>query len=217
VPTGRIRSIKQDGAHNEENRELSTCPNFHILFQLARSENFRLPINASIFDTSNSGTIEWNQNGNGCVERIAQEDRLFEQFFAAGWNSWLLETNTMISIFHRFPKYEPRITNNARIWESYLCLVWRSSAFWNGIILVYTILMPYKKETDGAWLENGLESDEYVSSRLKRRKTRKGPIFQMIAGTFFRTIRSRHLRVIILLSEHFPEIPLLKSVRFNLF
>jgi hypothetical protein len=39
----------------------------------------------------------------------------------------------------------------------------------------------------------------------------------MIAGNFFRILRSRHLRVIIILSEYFPEIPLLKNVRFSLF
>jgi hypothetical protein len=55
--------------------------------KLATSENFSLPINASVFNTSNSGTIERNQNRNECVERIAKKDRLFEQFFAAGWNS----------------------------------------------------------------------------------------------------------------------------------
>jgi hypothetical protein len=49
--------------------------------------------------------------------------------------------------FHRFPKYEPTIRNNTRIWESCLCFVWHSSAFGKGIILVYMILMPYKKGT----------------------------------------------------------------------
>jgi hypothetical protein len=82
--TGLIRSIKYDGTHNEKNRGLSTCPNCRILFKLATSENFRLPINASVFNISNGGTIERNQNGNGCIQRIAQKDRLFEQFFAAG-------------------------------------------------------------------------------------------------------------------------------------
>jgi hypothetical protein len=40
------------------------------------SENFRPPISASVFNTSNGETIEGNQNGNGCVQRIAQKDRL---------------------------------------------------------------------------------------------------------------------------------------------
>jgi hypothetical protein len=81
---GLIRSVKYEDAHNEENRELSTCPNFRILFNFATSENFRPPINASVFNTSNGGIIERNQNGNGCVQRIAQKDWLFEQFFATG-------------------------------------------------------------------------------------------------------------------------------------
>jgi hypothetical protein len=33
---------------------------------------------------ANGGTIERNQNGNRCVQRIVQNDQLFEQFFAAG-------------------------------------------------------------------------------------------------------------------------------------
>jgi hypothetical protein len=74
-----------------------------------------------------------------------------------------------------------------------------------------------KQEICGAWSENGLESDEYVSSRKRREKNAKESTFRMIAGNFFRILRSRHLRVIIFLSEHFPEIPLLENVRFSLY
>jgi hypothetical protein len=56
----------------------------HPIFKPAMSENFRPPINASVFNTSNGGTIELNQNRNECVQIIAQKDRVFEQFFAAG-------------------------------------------------------------------------------------------------------------------------------------
>jgi hypothetical protein len=49
------------------------------------------------------------------------------------------------------------------------------------------------------------------------RKTQEGSTFRMVAGNFFRILRSRHLRVIIFLSEHFPEIPLLENVKFSLF
>jgi hypothetical protein len=35
------------------------------------------------------------------------------------------------------------------------------------------ILIPYKKEPCGAWSENGLQSDEYVSSGQRKEKNAK--------------------------------------------
>jgi hypothetical protein len=79
------------------------------------------------------------------------------------------------------------------------------------------ILMPYKRETCGAWSENGLKSDECVNLRQRIEKNAKRVNFSDDRRELFQNTTIKAFAGNYLLSERFPGISLLENVRFSLF